>query len=33
MDGIILSETTGAREAGFPADDDVSRALLEAAAG
>lgn len=32
IDGIILSEAR-AREAGFPADDDVSRALIEAAAG
>jgi probable F420-dependent oxidoreductase len=32
IDGIILSESR-AREAGFPAADDVSRALIEAAAG
>lgn len=32
IDGIILSERR-AREAGFPADDEVSRALIEAAAG
>jgi len=32
IDGIILSEAR-AREAGFPADYDVSRALIEAAAG
>jgi probable F420-dependent oxidoreductase len=31
MDGIILSEAR-AREAGFPADDAVSQALIEAAA-
>ena len=31
IDGIILSEAR-AREAGFPADDQVSRALIEAAA-
>lgn len=32
FDGIILSERL-AREPGFPKDDDVSRALIEAAAG
>lgn len=32
IDGIILSENR-AREAGFPADDEVSRALIEEAAG
>jgi probable F420-dependent oxidoreductase len=32
MDGIILSEAR-AREAGFPGDDAVSHALIEAAAG
>jgi predicted TIM-barrel enzyme len=32
IDGIILSESR-AREAGFPKDDDVSRALVEEAAG
>jgi probable F420-dependent oxidoreductase len=32
IDGIVLSERR-AREAGFPAGDDVSRALIEAAAG
>ncbi|MEO8457014.1 MAG: TIGR03619 family F420-dependent LLM class oxidoreductase [Chloroflexota bacterium] len=32
IDGIILSEAT-ARKAGFPADDEVSRALIEAARG
>ena len=31
MDGIILSESR-AREAGFPSDDQVSRALIKAAA-
>jgi probable F420-dependent oxidoreductase len=32
VDGIVLSERL-AREAGFPGDDTVSRALIEAAAG
>ena len=32
IDGIILSERL-AREPGFPADDDISRALIEEAAG